>query len=111
MTHSCWSPPGSWSVARRYRCTEGETPSADRKSTRLNSSHITISYAVFCLKKKKKTNENTTTETKQTNNNSHAHAPDTPRDLHTLPRAKTNRRHRSQSDQHNIPGVTVRNEP
>src|SRR5437773_9397195 len=30
-------------------------PLADRKSTRLNSSHITISYAVFCLKKKKKT--------------------------------------------------------
>src|SRR6266851_8520170 len=29
-------------------------PSSDRKSTRLNSSHITISYAVFCLKKKKK---------------------------------------------------------
>src|SRR5437773_9317924 len=29
----------------------------DRKSTRLNSSHITISYAVFCLKKKKKTKE------------------------------------------------------
>src|SRR6266540_6406497 len=28
----------------------------DRKSTRLNSSHITISYAVFCLKKKKKNN-------------------------------------------------------
>src|SRR5438094_7215070 len=28
----------------------------DRKSTRLNSSHRTISYAVFCLKKKKKTN-------------------------------------------------------
>src|SRR5437773_3738150 len=27
----------------------------DRKSTRLNSSHITISYAVFCLKKKKST--------------------------------------------------------
>src|SRR5207249_9633768 len=27
---------------------------ADRKSTRLNSSHISISYAVFCLKKKKK---------------------------------------------------------
>src|SRR6266540_4776874 len=27
----------------------------DRKSTRLNSSHITISYAVFCLKKKKNT--------------------------------------------------------
>src|SRR5688572_31894979 len=28
----------------------------DRKSTRLNSSHSQISYAVFCLKKKKKTN-------------------------------------------------------
>src|SRR5690242_20851477 len=27
---------------------------ADRKSTRLNSSHMSISYAVFCLKKKKK---------------------------------------------------------
>src|SRR5438034_2777090 len=32
----------------------------DRKSTRLNSSHTVISYAVFCLKKKKKTNNNTT---------------------------------------------------
>src|SRR2546426_5842467 len=29
-------------------------PSGDRKSTRLNSSHLVISYAVFCLKKKKK---------------------------------------------------------
>src|SRR5690349_23726732 len=28
-------------------------PRADRKSTRLNSSHVEISYAVFCLKKKK----------------------------------------------------------
>src|SRR5437868_15410901 len=28
----------------------------DRKSTRLNSSHVSISYAVFCLKKKKNTN-------------------------------------------------------
>src|SRR5436189_2648558 len=34
----------------------------DRKSTRLNSSHRCISYAVFCLKKKKKT-KNTTTQT------------------------------------------------
>src|SRR5437667_6618398 len=31
----------------------------DRKSTRLNSSHITISYAVFCLKKKNKCCEGT----------------------------------------------------
>src|SRR5207249_11622883 len=30
----------------------------DRKSTRLNSSHVSISYAVFCLKKKKKINNN-----------------------------------------------------
>src|SRR5207253_5432773 len=32
------------------------TPELDRKSTRLNSSHVAISYAVFCLKKKKKKN-------------------------------------------------------
>src|SRR3712207_8806237 len=30
----------------------GEMPGVDRKSTRLNSSHANISYAVFCLKKK-----------------------------------------------------------
>src|SRR3712207_7602748 len=30
------------------------SPTRDRKSTRLNSSHANISYAVFCLKKKKK---------------------------------------------------------
>src|SRR5688572_32099955 len=34
--------------------TGGPAPVADRKSTRLNSSHSQISYAVFCLKKKKK---------------------------------------------------------
>src|SRR3989442_5836954 len=33
---------------------DGSTDSTDRKSTRLNSSHVRISYAVFCLKKKKK---------------------------------------------------------
>src|SRR5690606_41197265 len=33
---------------------EKEMQQADRKSTRLNSSHVKISYAVFCLKKKKK---------------------------------------------------------
>src|SRR3712207_7493390 len=36
-------------LIRRYR----ESPELDRKSTRLNSSHANISYAVFCLKKKK----------------------------------------------------------
>src|SRR5437868_11446061 len=34
----------------------GRFPPEDRKSTRLNSSHVSISYAVFCLKKKKITN-------------------------------------------------------
>src|SRR5256885_12202574 len=33
---------------------ENRPPPGDRKSTRLNSSHLVISYAVFCLKKKKK---------------------------------------------------------
>src|SRR2546426_5217011 len=33
----------------------GHLANRDRKSTRLNSSHLVISYAVFCLKKKKKT--------------------------------------------------------
>src|SRR5690349_24015368 len=38
----------------------------DRKSTRLNSSHVEISYAVFCLKKKKK-------KTKKTHTNKYIH--------------------------------------
>src|SRR5438067_7112392 len=33
---------------------DGRALLVDRKSTRLNSSHVSISYAVFCLKKKKK---------------------------------------------------------
>src|SRR5215208_7950913 len=40
----------------------------DRKSTRLNSSHVAISYAVFCLKKKKKKHKNKKKKTKKTNN-------------------------------------------
>src|SRR6266511_5250413 len=41
---------------RSIACSTARPPSAheDRKSTRLNSSHVKISYAVFCLKKKKK---------------------------------------------------------
>src|SRR5207253_9166323 len=35
-----------------FRPRRGESASQDRKSTRLNSSHVAISYAVFCLKKK-----------------------------------------------------------
>src|SRR5437764_2354405 len=38
---------------------DGGSPVQDRKSTRLNSSHRCISYAVFCLKKKKKKRGNT----------------------------------------------------
>src|SRR2546427_8569952 len=42
--------------------------SADRKSTRLNSSHSQISYAVFCLKKKKKKRHNTCSNHRYTQN-------------------------------------------
>src|SRR5690242_21462594 len=46
---------------------EAEGQQQDRKSTRLNSSHMSISYAVFCLKKKKKKNNiNNPTTTKTT---------------------------------------------
>src|SRR5256885_6195703 len=37
-----------------FLCRQTDLLAADRKSTRLNSSHLVISYAVFCLKKKKK---------------------------------------------------------
>src|SRR3712207_7611708 len=46
-------PPGDREGRVAQRRDEHEP---DRKSTRLNSSHANISYAVFCLKKKKKTN-------------------------------------------------------
>src|SRR5256885_5633550 len=50
-------PPRFWGTefyANRHFCrTQQKKP--DRKSTRLNSSHLVISYAVFCLKKKKNT--------------------------------------------------------
>src|SRR2546426_7894944 len=41
-------------AADRSRDDRGRTRRGDRKSTRLNSSHLVISYAVFCLKKKKR---------------------------------------------------------
>src|SRR5437667_8442940 len=64
-------PPGSLTKGRNYfrsgaveiheasadRVEATVKGGGDRKSTRLNSSHITISYAVFCLKKKKKKEE------------------------------------------------------
>src|SRR3712207_7522584 len=45
-------PPGIDAPGPRLTLRDDEL---DRKSTRLNSSHANISYAVFCLKKKKKT--------------------------------------------------------
>src|SRR5690349_23414737 len=48
--------------------------SSDRKSTRLNSSHVEISYAVFCLKKKKKKKKKTRHKNnKRTTNNETRH--------------------------------------
>src|SRR5437762_7183316 len=41
-------------TSRQSRCPARRQRVSDRKSTRLNSSHRCISYAVFCLKKKKK---------------------------------------------------------
>src|SRR5215813_14491427 len=41
-------------ISRRHGAEGGGAAHEDRKSTRLNSSHVRISYAVFCLKKKKK---------------------------------------------------------
>src|SRR5207302_7398597 len=46
--------PIFWTSARNFG---SEMSGLDRKSTRLNSSHVKISYAVFCLKKKKKKNK------------------------------------------------------
>src|SRR5690349_24355146 len=51
--------PAGWAVPVHERLQRIAAAYAreDRKSTRLNSSHVEISYAVFCLKKKKKTIE------------------------------------------------------
>src|ERR1039457_7731015 len=48
------------SFMRHFHCSHApvflnQSDALDRKSTRLNSSHLVISYAVFCLKKKKET--------------------------------------------------------
>src|SRR5699024_12817842 len=46
--------PGHTDVSVPLGTIEDGDTGLDRKSTRLNSSHVSISYAVFCLKKKKK---------------------------------------------------------
>src|SRR5688572_31500649 len=61
--------PGARLVDRGPRQQEGHAAGPhrpDRKSTRLNSSHSQISYAVFCLKKKKKKKKNKKKEIKTT---------------------------------------------
>src|SRR5258708_30329896 len=60
----CSRDPPPWDRARRRAGHQGVAPDPtgeDRKSTRLNSSHQIISYAVFCLKKKKNNNQSITT--------------------------------------------------
>src|SRR5437870_10751199 len=64
---------GTWPPSGRCRVSIIDIDSKlDRKSTRLNSSHVAISYAVFCLKKKKKkkkqkAQQNTSKQTQQYN--------------------------------------------
>src|SRR3712207_7899452 len=53
------NPVDQKAVLRRHRRAAEQIPAGDRKSTRLNSSHANISYAVFCLKKKHRTAEHT----------------------------------------------------
>src|SRR5947209_9439207 len=48
------APPWSSAISRTRASPTPRPRAKDRKSTRLNSSHANISYAVFCLKKKKK---------------------------------------------------------
>src|SRR5690625_654425 len=50
-------PQERWMIIAMYLM-QDEDKAKDRKSTRLNSSHVAISYAVFCLKKKTKKTEN-----------------------------------------------------
>src|SRR2546429_3556989 len=57
IVYRAQSPEVTKQAERRVYETLGRKE--DRKSTRLNSSHGYISYAVFCLKKKKNTNKNT----------------------------------------------------
>src|SRR5699024_12353063 len=49
-----YGPSNYLQFSRQHRLLGRRT---DRKSTRLNSSHVSISYAVFCLKKKKNTSQ------------------------------------------------------
>src|SRR2546422_8518599 len=66
--HLLAGPGGAGTIRlRAERAGEAGRDQRDRKSTRLNSSHGYISYAVFCLKKKKITHSTTDTCTAVTN--------------------------------------------
>src|SRR5438105_9767618 len=52
----CWPPCRDLERFTQWVAEDGLADYLDRKSTRLNSSHEWISYAVFCLKKKKNSN-------------------------------------------------------
>src|SRR5690606_40308919 len=54
---------------RQYQALRDNNLPIDRKSTRLNSSHVKISYAVFCLKKKKKKKKRKKKRNKRTRQN------------------------------------------
>src|SRR2546426_11253263 len=56
--YDIWQVSPDGSAAQNLTKAMGrKSRTSDRKSTRLNSSHLVISYAVFCLKKKKQINE------------------------------------------------------
>src|SRR5437868_10474958 len=61
------------SKARNDRVYRLSAQGRDRKSTRLNSSHVSISYAVFCLKKKKKKKKNIIVQYKKIQISSYIH--------------------------------------
>src|SRR5438034_5018568 len=68
LFRSCGSRPARRARRRAWTPSPPERARArrrDRKSTRLNSSHTVISYAVFCLKKKKKKKKYTKKKKKQ----------------------------------------------
>src|SRR5256885_13096715 len=60
-------------LQRRFQKLVEIAPSPDRKSTRLNSSHLVISYAVFCLKKKMRIARITSPPIAHRNNSSVVH--------------------------------------
>src|SRR5437870_6671740 len=66
---------GAWLLA-------DEVYQGDRKSTRLNSSHVAISYAVFCLKKKKNKRERATAIRSMSKNDKWEHQLDDSAQLH-----------------------------